>query len=37
MTDVSVEKKRQHELDTVSLMINIYCLQQKDFALPARN
>ena len=25
MTDVSVEKKRQHELDTVSLMINIYC------------
>lgn len=25
MTDVSVEKKRQHELDTVSLIINIYC------------
>lgn len=25
MPNISVEKKRQHELDTVSLMINIYC------------
>ena len=25
MTDMSVEKKRRHELDTVSLMIHIYC------------